>query len=664
MSSSGGVWSSVPVNSNVVELEFGAGFRSIDVSGGAVSMPSTIDHSYSAGSCSVDLARGRDHAQVVVARHQVLVRHRRRAGLERPEVERALEGRVGHVGVEVDDRLRAQRLAAGGEVERRLGRREAGRLRIRPGQELGRDAQQAPGVGRGLADVALEVDRADVEGVRADLGLLEAPLEAALRHVLDGVEAARLVAEQVDLALEGHVGLVRVEREERVGQPGLGRRREVDDRLRRVVRRQRLVGPGVLRRGRVGEQAEVDRADLDRVLARAQVRELGRVLAVLPGERVLAVDAALEHELVLEVELVLAAVLEGRVAAVAEERRSRGDPGVGLARAPSRCRSGRCSTGAARRCPRRSCRRGRWRRRRRRCPSRRCAARCSPRRCDRHPFRPMPSPPLPSASLRSSRLPWPAGGAVVDHDALAGVLARGVEHELVVRREALDRDAGPERAAALLISSLLFGDSVTSMPLLLPARLFARTSVSRASSSVTALPFSAPIRFSRIRLFTESMTLMPPLCPTIVLRSTTLSFEGSSSSPIATPPGLSSMSLAASVFSRPPWKTTAQPPEPVMSLASMRLPRACSSRRPSPLLPAMRVVADDGVARAAVDRDPVLVDGDRVAADRVAVGGAVGAELVGVRERDPGLLVQLQPQVRTRRCARCRPRAARRSRTR
>ena len=52
MSSSGGVWSSVPTNSNVVVLESDCGIRSIVTVGAMLSMPSTMPHSYSAASSS------------------------------------------------------------------------------------------------------------------------------------------------------------------------------------------------------------------------------------------------------------------------------------------------------------------------------------------------------------------------------------------------------------------------------------------------------------------------------------------------------------------------------------------------------------------------------------------------------------------------------------
>ena len=51
------------------------------------------------------------------------------------------------------------------------------------------------------------------------------------------------------------------------------------------------------------------------------------------------------------------------------------------------------------------------------------------------------------------------------------------------------------------------------------------------------------------------------------------------------------------------------------------------------------VAADHGVSGARVERDADLVGDDRVVADRVAVGA-----LVGVRERDPSLVVPLDPQ--------------------
>ena len=65
---------------------------------------------------------------------------------------------------------------------------------------------------------------------------------------------------------------------------------------RRDVRRQRPVLPRVPRGRVVGQLAEVDRADLERVQARAEVRDLVRVLAVLPRLVVGGVEAALEDE--------------------------------------------------------------------------------------------------------------------------------------------------------------------------------------------------------------------------------------------------------------------------------------------------------------------------------------------------------------------------------
>ena len=52
VSSSGGVRSSVPTNSNFVSLELLSGASSIVVSGGALSIGSMTDHSYSAASSS------------------------------------------------------------------------------------------------------------------------------------------------------------------------------------------------------------------------------------------------------------------------------------------------------------------------------------------------------------------------------------------------------------------------------------------------------------------------------------------------------------------------------------------------------------------------------------------------------------------------------------
>ena len=190
-----------------------------------------------------------------------------------------------------------------------------------PAVKLVADAEQPPRVDRRLADVALEVDRAHEEGVRADLGLLEPPLEAALVHVGHGLEAAVLPRVEVDLALEGDVRLVGVEREQRVQGPGLGLGLHVDERLRRDARGQRPVLPGVARRRVVGQLAEVDRADLERVHARAEVGDLVRVLAVLPRLVVGGVEPALEDEVDQRRRVVAARVGEARVAAVADQRR-------------------------------------------------------------------------------------------------------------------------------------------------------------------------------------------------------------------------------------------------------------------------------------------------------------------------------------------------------
>ena len=234
----------------------------------------------------------------VVARQQRLregrVAGERGAGAERrlarevvgrvEAVEAAPELGVADVGLEGDLR----RGARGRAARRRVALRAAGRRR-----EAGAvgeddvDAEELPGEGRRRADVALEVDRAHVEGVRADLVLGEAPLEGALVHERGALEAARLVAVRVDLALEGDVGLVRVEGEDRVEQERLGGvRHDVEDDLGRHAERQRHVGPREARRRRVGQALaqHVDGADLERVLAGAQVQVLGRVLAVLPGE--------------------------------------------------------------------------------------------------------------------------------------------------------------------------------------------------------------------------------------------------------------------------------------------------------------------------------------------------------------------------------------------
>ena len=209
----------MPVNSKSVELELAAGARSIDVSGGTMSCASTISHSYSdASTCSTPFSSiamtrsmwspGSRPAYVTGDVH----------GRNGSRSSEQMVRRVGDVRLEGDDRRRARRLATGRRVERRLGRRVARRRGVRTGQEDRVHAEQPPRVRRGGADVALEVDGADVERVRADLGLLEAPLEAAAVHERRSLEPARLVRPEVDLALEGHVGLVGVEREDR--RPG------------------------------------------------------------------------------------------------------------------------------------------------------------------------------------------------------------------------------------------------------------------------------------------------------------------------------------------------------------------------------------------------------------------------------------------------------------
>ena len=250
----------------------------------------------------------------------------------------------------------------------------------RAGQDRRDQAGDLPVVdGRRLVDVALDVDGAHLERVRADLVVLELVLvgvEPGHHHLR--VVGAREPRARVDPALERHVRLVRRELEDRVEQRRRERRREVDRRVRRDARRQRRVGPAVALRRRVDGLVLVERAHLEGVPAGREAAVLLRVLAVLPVELVGAVEAALELEL-LEQRVLSSPVnvkLALRLLLGSLGRSSSSSPAGPAARSRRRCR--RCrSTAAARRCRPRCCRRRRCCRARRTCPSRRSCGRCS-----------------------------------------------------------------------------------------------------------------------------------------------------------------------------------------------------------------------------------------------------------------------------------------------
>ena len=253
---------------------------------------------------------------VIRAQRGIRSAGRRVARHERAEVQRALVGRVRGVVRCVGERRRrlvglaaAQRLA---DLERRLVGGTADDRRQR-------SAGDHPRVlGGGRVGEPFDVDRTHAERVRADLELLELGLVEAVveDHLGRLLLAARLPAERVDLALERGVRLVRGEREQGVEQRRLRRRLEQDGGVRGLTGRRAGVGPGDADRGRVGELVDVDGADLDGVLAGAEVGVDRRVLAVLPLQRVGGVDAALERDVDQRRRVVLGRVVEGRRVAV------------------------------------------------------------------------------------------------------------------------------------------------------------------------------------------------------------------------------------------------------------------------------------------------------------------------------------------------------------
>jgi hypothetical protein len=144
------------------------------------------------------------------------------------------------------------------------------------------------------ADVAFKVNGPDVEGVAADLRLLESRFESALRHESSAFKATGFVAKQVHLALECDIRLVSMEGEDGLKQRGWLSAR-CHSRHWRDACRERHVGPLVSGRGRVGPQVQVNSPHLKDVGSRAEVQELGRVLTVLPGQIVGGIQAALER---------------------------------------------------------------------------------------------------------------------------------------------------------------------------------------------------------------------------------------------------------------------------------------------------------------------------------------------------------------------------------
>ena len=235
-----GVTLSVPEKANVATLlpVLAAGPESIAVSGAVVSGGTSIVHvmGHGRGLDEAEPARRLDRERVLGVR-QVGVGLRRAAGGERRAVERADVGGARLVGGEHERCGRVER--------RRLGRRADRRRRL---------AEHREGVGgRRRVEVPGEVDRADLERVRAAL-----QVELG-RH--------RAVAERlaVQRALERRVGLVAREAERRQGaERDLGRRAGGDRRLRvdRVDD-----GPGVLHRRHVDQQVLLDGRDLEGVLA-------------------------------------------------------------------------------------------------------------------------------------------------------------------------------------------------------------------------------------------------------------------------------------------------------------------------------------------------------------------------------------------------------------
>ena len=261
------------------------------------------------------------------------------------------------------------------------------------------------------------------------------------------------------------------------------------------------------------------------------------------------------------------------------------------------------------------------------------------------PKMPMPSPPLPSASLPSSLLPRPAG-------AVSSTSMPSPELSLAVLRiRSLSADMlsiempEPSVPLALLISTRLPTDSPISMPPLLPARLFARMTVSRASSSMTAVPSSAAMRFSSIavagRVDDDDAAAVAgdrvARDDVVVGRDQLLADRDAAL--VVLHHVVGDEVLAAALHEHAGAAGAVDlvvlDPVPARVLHPHAVPGAAADR----------VVADDRVARAAVERDADPVEGELVAADGVAVGRAVRARLVGVGERDAGLLVELQAQV-------------------
>ena len=223
------------------------------------------------------------------------------------------------------------------------------------------------------------------------------------------------------------------------------------------------------------------------------------------------------------------------------------------------------------------------------------------------PSMPMPSPPLPSAVLPSSTLPWPAGAESSTSMPSPPFVAGRVADQVVVRRQCADLDAGAERAAGVVeLDRGCWSTRSSAMPPLLPARSLPRTRVSRRELEHDGrCRSSAAMRFSRIAVAGRVDDAdAAAVAVVIVLRSTQvvvgreqLLADRDAARVVRR------ASLSATTLSRPPCMTTPAPPEPVISLSSIRFSLRELEADAVAGVAAEGVVADDGVARVAVERD-------------------------------------------------------------
>src|ERR687896_182539 len=250
----------------------------------------------------------------------------------------------------------------------------------------------------------------------------------------------------------------------------------------------------------------------------------------------------------------------------------------------------------------------------------------------------------------------------------------------VLRRKTLLKDCDSDEMPVLSESLVSFASKwlplevFSSIPALLVVRSLPRMTLSLAWYSSTPLWVARTTTLS-IRWFRWDSVISRPPLSSMRLRSTRLSLEGTPAGArcvmsITMPPLLDSSWLSTTVLRSEPSSATPPPLEPLISFASIRFSCARSTQIPGALVDWMRRVLhgllpeahaglldqleghvlDDGVRRAGVEGDAVVVvhdlaalDGDVVVAV-VAHGGAEALAVDGVAGEVDGYPVRADDQ--------------------